>query len=102
VTVAAPLQGWIFLEWGSRVEAEPCPADARIRRLMAQRRWAAGAIDPSTLLGLAARPAWVLRRPRGAQHTAAVLDLLDSLAGVAPGDGAPAQHSGAASPRAAA
>jgi hypothetical protein len=95
--VAATLQGWIFLEWGSHVEAEPCPAKARIGRLMAQRRWAAGAIEPSTLLELAARPAWILRRPRGAQHTAAVLDLLDRLVGEAPA-AAPSRRSHAPSP----
>ena len=90
VAAAAPLRGWLFLEWGHRVQAEPCPADARIERLMAQRRWATQPPDPHTLLDLAALPAWILRRPRGAQHTGAVLELLTQIAGAAPRDaGAP-------------
>ena len=75
----APLRGWFFLEWGDAVEAVPCAAGERIGRIMAQRRWATEAIDPHVLLELGSLPAWVLRRPRGAQHMAAVLDLLASV-----------------------
>ena len=75
----APLRGWFFLEWGDAVEAVPCAAGERIGRIMTQRRWATEAIDPHVLLELGSLPAWVLRRPRGAQHMAAVLDLLASV-----------------------
>ena len=101
VVAAAPLRGWLFLEWGDRVEAESCPAAARIERLMAQRRWATQPMDSRTLLDLAALPAWILRRPRGAQHIGAVLELLARLVGERLG--AAAHHDAcAASPPAAA
>jgi hypothetical protein len=84
VAAAAPLRGWIFLEWGSRVEAVPCPVNARFGRLLAQRRWAAQPIDPRFLLDLAALPAWTLRRPRGAAHVPATMALLRDLTGDEP------------------
>lgn len=83
VTTAAALRGWLYLEWGSAVEAEPCSAHARIVRLVAQRRWATQGIDPRLLLDLAALPAWTLRRPRGGQHTDELLELLATLVGTA-------------------
>jgi hypothetical protein len=82
--VAAPLRGWIHLEWGDAVEARPCPAADRLGRLLTQRRWAAEPIDPRALLDLAALPTWTLRRPRGAEHMPAVLALLRELTGEAP------------------
>jgi hypothetical protein len=81
VSAAVALRGWLFLEWGSRVQAERCAAGARIARLMAQRRWATGAIDELALLELAALPAWTVRRPRGERHTGAVLALLEQITG---------------------
>jgi hypothetical protein len=84
VAAAAPLRGWIFLEWGTRVEAAPCPASARLGRLLDQRRWASEPIDLGFLLDLAALPAWTLRRPRGAAHLPATAALLRELAGDAP------------------
>lgn len=83
VAAVAPLRGWFFLEWGSRVEAVPCPGEARLRGLLAQRRWAVEAIDPRVLLALASLPAWTLRRPRGTEHLAATLALLDDLTAAA-------------------
>jgi hypothetical protein len=79
VAAVARLRGWFFLEWGSRVEALPCRAQARLGGLLAQRRWATKAIDPQVLLALAALPAWTLRRPPGAEHLAATLALLHEL-----------------------
>lgn len=81
VEAAAPLRGWFFLEWGSEVEAAPSRAPARLRRLVAQRRWATDALDPCVLLELASLPAWTLRRPRGSHHTDAVLERLHELTG---------------------
>ena len=79
VVAVAPLRGWFLLEWGSRVEALPCRAEARLGGLLAQRRWATTAIDPRVLLCLAALPTWTLRRPPGAEHLAPTLALLDEL-----------------------
>ena len=83
VAAAAPLRGWFFLEWGSRVEAVPCRAQARLGGLLAQRRWATKAIDPHVLLALAALPAWTLRRPPGTEHLASTLALLDEVTAAA-------------------
>lgn len=80
VADAAPLRGWVFLEWGRRVEALRCPADGRLTRLLAQRRWAVRPVDPRVLLDLAALPAWILRRPRNAVHLPAAVDLLLQIA----------------------
>ena len=76
----APLRGWFFLDWGDRVEAVPCPARERFARLGEQRRWPMLPADPHTLLELAVLPAWILRRPRGAQHMPAVLARLLEVA----------------------
>ena len=96
-TVAVvPLRGWFFLEWGDAVEAVPCAAGARIERIMAQRRWATEAIDPHVLLELGSLPARVLRRPRGARHMAAVLDLLASLSSMCADSSHDAQRAPAA------
>jgi hypothetical protein len=78
----APLRGWFFLEWGDAVEAVPCAAAPRIERIMAQRRWASTAINPRVLLALASLPGWVLRRPPGAEHMEALLELLASVSGM--------------------
>ena len=79
VAAVAPLRGWFFLEWGTRVEAVPCSGKVRLSRLLAQRRWATDTIDPRVLLALASLPAWTLRRPRGTAHLPATLALLDEL-----------------------
>lgn len=99
VAPVAALRGWFFLEWGERVEAVPCAAHARLRQLIAQRRWAVDTIDPRALLALASLPAWTLRRPRGAAHLPATLALLDELTGA---DGAemPRDDRRTATPRA--
>jgi hypothetical protein len=78
---AAPLRGWFFLDWGDMVEAVPCSARERFLRLGAQRRWPMLAADPRALLELACLPAWILRRPRGAQHMPDVLACLRRVAG---------------------
>jgi len=98
---AAPLRGWLFLEWGTRVQAQACPPHARLGRLLKQRRWATEAIDPRVLLDLAALPAWTLARPRGREHMRAVAELLWELTRAAT-PGAPEPARGAPSHPAAA
>jgi hypothetical protein len=67
-----PLRGWIFLEWGPRVELARLGPGDRITRLARYRnRRAAG--NDAALLDLASLPAWELRRPRR-------IDLLDDAA----------------------
>ena len=80
VQAAAPLRGWFFLDWGDVVEAVPCSARERFRRLGAQRRWPVLPADPRALLELASLPAWILRRPRGPQHMPELLACLLRLA----------------------
>jgi hypothetical protein len=77
---ALPLRGWIFLAWGDDVSIRPVPAGERFRRLVAQRTIRLAPRDPSTLLNLAAQPAFELRRPRSwSSLEAATKVLLASL-----------------------
>jgi hypothetical protein len=74
-----PLRGWIFPEWGDRVEASGLSPPERIARLSAQRGLRLRAKDPSRLLDLASLPAWELRRPREWDDLDASTDLLLDL-----------------------
>ena len=57
--------GWIFLEWGDTVETVPLEPFERLQHLMAHRMVKGPAqLDPRGLLGLAALPGYVLRRPK--------------------------------------
>lgn len=58
------LKGWVFLDWGDRVGAEPLRGGQRIGSLLQHRGARLPSRDPSALLELAALPAWELRRPR--------------------------------------
>jgi hypothetical protein len=71
-------RGWVFLEWGDRLEIARIPVAERIRRLAGIRMWTLPPHDPCTLVELAALPAWRLVRPRdwGAMD-GAVAHLLD-------------------------
>ena len=84
IAAAAPLRGWFHLEWGDAVEAVPCPLTERFRRVVAERRYGMTAVDPHALLALAVLPAWVLRRPRGAEHMDRLLEHLAQLSGHLP------------------
>ena len=64
VSQGLELQGWIFLEWGDRIEAEPLRGGARVGSLLRHRGARLPSQDPSALLALASLPAWELRRPR--------------------------------------
>lgn len=59
-----PLRGWIFLEWGSEIAVERLGPVERLRRLAQHRAIAVPWEDPAALLDLAARPAFVWRRPK--------------------------------------
>lgn len=59
------LRGWIFLEWGAEVAVERLSPIERLSRLAPHRAIAVPWEDPVALLDLAARPAFVWRRPKG-------------------------------------
>jgi hypothetical protein len=62
---STPLQGWIFLEWGSGTTVQRLGPAERMSRLSQHRAIAVPWDDPGTLLDLAARPAFVWSRPKG-------------------------------------
>jgi hypothetical protein len=75
------LGGWIFLEWGDRLEAVPVRGGERLVRLVASRGTRLPPRDPDALLALAALPAWELRRPKRWSSLAdSVACMLDALA----------------------
>lgn len=61
----APLGGWVFLEWGERLEIERLSAPERLGYLTPQRMGRRMGEDPEGLLHLAGLPAFRLRRPPG-------------------------------------
>jgi hypothetical protein len=79
---SSPLGGWIFLDWGPEIVLERLGPVERMSRLAQHRAIAVPWEDPAMLLDLAARPAFVWRRPKG-WHTieAAVDRLLAQIAG---------------------
>lgn len=58
-----PLAGWIFLAWGDGISLQRCPASQVLGWLARWRGRQGLASDPTVLLDLATRPAWVLTRP---------------------------------------
>jgi hypothetical protein len=75
-----PLGGWFFLDWDDEPAMEPMTMSALLGRLATWRLLRGLPSDPATILALAARPGWHLRRPRewsGLPHT------LDQMLGVA-------------------
>jgi hypothetical protein len=79
---SSPLGGWIFLDWGPEIVLERLGPVERMSRLAQHRAIAVPWEDPAMLLDLAARPAFVWRRPK-AWHTieAAIDRLLAQIAG---------------------
>jgi hypothetical protein len=61
----SPLRGWIFLEWGAELSVARVSPIERMPRLAQHRAIAVPWEDPVALLDLAARPAFVWRRPKG-------------------------------------
>ena len=76
---AAPLQGWVFLAWGDRIEAARAPPDERLTRLMRCRAVGRTPRDQTHLLELAQLPGWVLTRPPGWDLLGATLARLEAL-----------------------
>jgi hypothetical protein len=81
VPSSLPLKGWIFLEWGDRVEALQVAPHERLMRLHANRGVNLPPRSPAVLLELAALPSWELRRPRVWESLPSAVDcLLDAVA----------------------
>ena len=77
---ALPLAGWVFLEWGDRVQALEVAPSQRLLRLDANRGVNLPSRSPATLLELAALPSWELRRPRAWESLPRAVDcLLDAV-----------------------
>jgi hypothetical protein len=83
VEAELPLRGWIFLDWGPKVELTPVSGIERLVRLPRHRfvRFPPPT-DPAALLEQAALPGWELRRPRGWNSLPeATRRLLEAVAG---------------------
>jgi hypothetical protein len=61
---SCPVGGWLFLRWGDELSLTPVPASKLLGRLARHRLRTHLQSDPSILLALANRPAWVVTRPR--------------------------------------
>jgi hypothetical protein len=75
------IEGLVFLEWGDAVELVRVDVGDRLRRLIPHRMATRLQEDAAGLLGLAALPAWELRRPRRLSELSAAVDRLLELAG---------------------
>ncbi|MFZ1997241.1 MAG: hypothetical protein WAU75_24205 [Solirubrobacteraceae bacterium] len=76
----SPLEGFVFLGWGERVQIEPVPPAERLARLADHRALALPWTDQEALLDLASCPAFSWRRPSDwSQMEGAVNQLLRRL-----------------------
>ncbi len=77
-----PLAGWVFLEWGEDVSVTPVEPGERLARLIHHRGVRLPPASHEALLGLAALPAWEVRRPPDwaslADSGERLLDVLDA------------------------
>ena len=77
-----PLAGWVFLEWGDEVAVTPVEPGERLARLLHHRGVRLPPASHEALLGLAALPAWEVRRPPDwdslADSGERLLDVLDA------------------------
>lgn len=64
VAPEVPLRGWLFLEWGDKVEAALVASSERLERLLPKRGVRLSPPDLAELLDLAQLPGYVVRRPR--------------------------------------
>jgi hypothetical protein len=71
-----PLQGWIFLEWGTSIRFDPLPAADRLKLLLRQQSVQQPSPNQLALLDLLSRPAWRLSRPQGWDSMNGSLELL--------------------------
>jgi hypothetical protein len=79
---SCPLRGWIILEWGPEIAVERIAPVERMARVARHRAIAIPWEDPGMLLDLAARPAFVWRRPHGwCNIERAIARLLAQIAG---------------------
>ncbi|MGH9172110.1 MAG: hypothetical protein ACRD0Z_14775 [Acidimicrobiales bacterium] len=92
---SCPVAGWLFLRWGDDLSLARVPASQLLGRLARYRARAHLASEPSVLLRLANRPAWVLTRRRSWDGMAETVDAV--MATVAAS--APASLAGAADDR---
>jgi hypothetical protein len=78
---AAPLAGWVFLDWGDQVHLARLRPERAIGYLNTFRMAKWPVEDPRGMLDLAALPAWMLTRPRGEASLEEAVARLRSLAG---------------------
>jgi hypothetical protein len=64
IAAEVPFGGWIFLEWGPKLEMKLIPPAERPGRLQVQRMLRPWNDDPVSVLDATPRPAWELTRPR--------------------------------------
>jgi hypothetical protein len=74
-----PLGGWLFLEWGDRVETESVEPRTRLRRLAVARALRGDVRQPSRLIELAAHSMWLVRRP---QSWDCMSDVMNQIRGL--------------------
>jgi hypothetical protein len=79
VPPALPLAGWIFLSWGSELEAERLPVGRLLQSIFAHDALNLAPQDPWVHLDLAALPGWAVRRPRQLDSLAPAGRLILSL-----------------------
>jgi hypothetical protein len=64
VEPVVPLRGWIFLDWADEISMHAVRPRDRLIQLSRHRSIRLAPREPTTLISLAALPAWELRRPR--------------------------------------
>ena len=78
-----PLGGWFFLSWDDTASLEPIPMAALLGRLARWRSLRQLPSDPATILALAAKPGWELRRQRDWSGLSGTVDTLLRVAAAA-------------------
>lgn len=73
---ALPFRGWVFLTWADELSITPVAAEPRFQRLVEARAIRLTPRDPRSLVELAARPAYELRRPKSWSSLGTATQLL--------------------------